>query len=308
MPYFTARDGTSLHYRDQGSGPVVFLLHGFGMQSAHWLPFAIPLLKNTRIIMPDFRGFGRSHRADFAQPCALTNYADDLHDLTHHLGLENFKMAGISMGALTALMFQRLYPGSGLSHYLHIDQSPVCLNRDDWRWGLFGEEQSERLERARALISDLTPYIDQATPYKQLPAPLRERLWQELGEFFSSALSRPSHKFLAKSACAFETLRKFVLPTANWPAYINCLRAYLEQDYDLRDTLHQVFVPTTVLVGLKSQMYPKGGQLRIADYREGARTIGLPRSGHTPLIDQPWQFFSILKSFVHDEDIALASS
>jgi len=105
-----------------------------------------------------------------------------------------------------------------------------------------------------------------------------------------------------------KTESKFVLPTANWPAYINCLRAYLEQDYDLRDTLHQVFVPTTVLVGLKSQMYPKGGQLRIADYREGARTIGLPRSGHTPLIDQPWQFFSILKSFVHDEDIALASS
>lgn len=301
MPYFESQSGHPLYYRDIGRGDPLILLHGFGMQSAHWLPFALPLSRSHRIIMPDLRGFGRSHHADFFDECILSNYAHDLDQLVKHLRLGRFKLAGISMGALSSLQYQGLYGDSGVSHYMHIDQSPVCSNKEDWRWGLFGDEQALRFRRARDLLGKLAPYVESNTLYPALPASLKNELWEQLGDFFASAMSGTVQKKIAKKLCRWKRIQDTLMPTSNWPVYLQCLQAYLDQDYDLRDVLRDIDVPTTVLVGLRSDMYPKGGQLRIADYRKNCRVIALDKSGHTPFIDQPLSFLHELKRFVNLE-------
>ena len=110
MAWLTARDGAKVFYREQGTGEPIILLHGFGMNSLHWLPFSTPLSRNARVIMPDLRGFGRSHATNFSDPCVLTNYANDIHDLVTQLQLDRFKLSGISMGALTSLQYQKASP------------------------------------------------------------------------------------------------------------------------------------------------------------------------------------------------------
>lgn len=304
MPWLTTRDGTKLFYRDQGQGDPIILLHGFGMNSLHWLPFSTPLSRNARVIMPDLRGFGRSHTAKFSESCVLTNYANDINDLVNHLNLTRFKLSGISMGALTSLQYQKLHPNNAPSHYLHIDQSPVCLNSDEWKWGLFGHEHNERIARARALVEQLTPYIQNNTPYRALPQKLTRKLWKELGLFFASAMSKNGLKSMAKTLCRSAIGQQTLLPTENWQAYIICLNAYLENNYDLRDTLREVDIPTTVVVGLKSEMYPKGGQLRIADYRKNSKLIPFEQSGHTPLVDEPLKFLKTLRDFASQSELS----
>jgi non-heme chloroperoxidase len=297
MAWLTARDGAKVFYREQGTGDPIILLHGFGMNSLHWLPFSTPLSRNARVIMPDLRGFGRSHATNFSDPCVLTNYANDIHDLVTHLQLKHFKLSGISMGALTSLQYQKLHPNDAPSHYLHIDQSPVCMNSDEWKWGLFGEEHDERIARARELIEALSPYHESNTPYETLPEYLKFALWKELGHFFASAMSKQSLKSVAQKLCSSPRVQQALLPTENWQAYIICLKAYLDKNYDLRDTLREVDIPTTVVVGLKSEMYPKGGQLRIADYRKNSQLVPFEQSGHTPLIDEPIKFMKTLSEF-----------
>ncbi len=302
MPFIQTRDAKSIYVRDLGpksnpSEPPIFLLHGFGMQSAHWLPFVLPLATRHRFIIPDLRGFGRSHTQSHNQDCVISNYADDLADIIAHFGFDRIKLAGISMGAFVALKYQSQYGDHNIARYLHIDQSPQCLNDKEWRWGLFGNQQESRLAKASALMDELAPYIQAKTTYSALPKYLRVALWENLGEFYASALSKPNQKTLTLRLFKEERLIKHLMPIDNWPAYIRCLKAYIEQDYDMKEVIRNLSAPMSLMVGLKSEMYPCGGQLRIADYHPNCEIITLNQSGHTPLIDQPIRFLKELKRF-----------
>ncbi len=303
MPYINTVDDQRFFIRDLGpqntDTPPIILLHGFGMQSLHWLPFAWPLLRKQRFIIPDLRGFGQSHHLTHDRDCVISNYADDLHQLISQLEIERFKLAGISMGAFVALKYQEKYSDNQVDRYLHIDQSPKCLNKDDWQWGLFGSDNKSRLSEASSLITKLGPYINSNTKYEALPKALRSELWDKLAGFFSDALSRASHKTIAKKVFSNEFLARKVMPVENWPVYIICLRAYIEQDYDMLDVISTLNKPLTLVVGLKSTMYPCAGQLRIADHHRNCEVQTFRNSGHTPLIDQPFQFFQTLKRFAH---------
>ena len=298
MPKIKMRDGCTIHVRDIGTGqePII-LLHGFGMQSLHWLPFAMPLAKKFRFIIPDLRGFGHSHLSSHNQACVISNYADDLADIVAHYKLKRFKLAGISMGAFTALQYQKKYGDEKVAAYMHIDQGPITLNSKSWQWGIFGHNNTERLNKAKLLVNKLAPYIERQTPYSALPNKLTEELWQNLGEFFATALSKPSHKFIATKVCRYESLIKRIMPTDNWSAYIVCLKAYLENDYNMLDTFEKLNIPISLLVGIKSEMYPCGGQLRIADHAKDCHVIPFNQSGHTPLIDEPFKFLKELHRF-----------
>jgi pimeloyl-ACP methyl ester carboxylesterase len=297
MPTIIARDGERLYYRSLGSGPCVMLLHGFGMHSGHWLPFATYLSRKFTVILPDLRGFGRSHHSMFNQQCTVSNFAEDMEDLCKYLGLNAVKLAGISMGALTALKYFEKYGTKRISAYLHIDQSPCCANNESWQWGLFGSDHDIRIQRGERLMQALQPFIENNTRYENLPKALRDQLQHEFGEFFASALSKPAHKFIARKLMANAFTAKQLLPVSNWPAYAYCLTSYIREGYDLRAVLPSIDIPISVIVGLRSEMYPVGGQLRIADYAPNAEVIRFDRSGHTPLIDQPIKFSQELMRF-----------
>lgn len=298
MPKIKMRDGHAIHVRELGTGQVpVILLHGFGMQSMHWLPFALPLAKKFRFIIPDLRGFGHSHLSPHNQKCVISNYADDLADIVEHYRLTHFKLAGISMGAFTALQYLSQYGDQKVAAYMHIDQGPVTLNNDSWSWGIFGHDNVSRLNKAAQLVNKLMPYIEDQSPYSRLPKELTQDLWQNLGDFFSSALSKPAHKTIAMKICSHERFIKRIMPTENWPAYIYCLKSYLDHDYNMFNTFENLSIPVSLMVGLKSEMYPCGGQLRIADHTKDCEVIPFTKSGHTPLIDQPIKFMQELRRF-----------
>jgi len=263
------------------------MLHGFGMHSSHWLPFALLLSRKYKVIIPDLRGFGKSRRAPFLDECAISNLANDLNDLISSLDLSDFKIIAISMGALTALNYIERHQPSGLTRYLHIDQSPNPLNTEDQRYQLFGDEHTERLKRARCLLEALEPYIAENVPYDEIPSHLRKSICYELSEFYASALSSPQQKAATRALLSKELFSKQVLPRQYWTSYMHCLKGYVYNDYDFRDALKNIDIPVDILVGMKSEMYPASGQLKMADYLADCNVIPFTKSGHTPLIDQP---------------------
>lgn len=95
-----------------------------------------------------------------------------------------------------------------------------------------------------------------------------------------------------------ERLIRRVAPTANWPIYLDCLRSYMEDDYDWRPSLPQLKTPMTVLIGLQSRMYPAAGQFRIADQVPHARMVPIGNCGHVIPFEAPRMFLRELSRFL----------
>jgi non-heme chloroperoxidase len=295
MPYITTRDGAKLHYLSIGRGAPVVLLHGFAMQGAMWLPFIAPLAMRFRFILPDLRGFGGSHNVALSQSCLLTQHADDLEDLLTALDLRDVRLGGLSMGACTALQYHRLYGFERIHSYLHMDQSPCVRNSKDWRHGLLGVQQQFKLGEWKSLMNDMEPYRGQ--PFKKIPKALRARLWHVLSEFFGFAFHKAGWR-LFSSLAKHEFIIRNLAPTSNWPIYMDTLRSYTEDDYDWRPSLANVDVPMTVLVGMRSTMYPAQGQLQIGKIVPTAQVVQFEDCGHALPFEAPMRFVSELRQFL----------
>ena len=88
--------------------PVVVGVHGI---TANHLNFALvgrELEGRARVIAPDVRGRGRS--SDLPGPYGVTAYADDLVSLADHLGLDQIRLAGHSMGGYISATAAALHP------------------------------------------------------------------------------------------------------------------------------------------------------------------------------------------------------
>ena len=97
MPSFV-HNHERMHYRDEGSGQAIVLVHAFPLHSAMWEAQIPALCGHWRVIVPDLRGFGAS---DLGQiPGSLDDYADDLLALLVHLGLAQVVLCGLSMGEM----------------------------------------------------------------------------------------------------------------------------------------------------------------------------------------------------------------
>lgn len=107
MPEFTSYDATSIVYDDQGRGPLVLLLHGFAASAqANWHRPGITARivdAGFRVVSPDARGHGRSGKPH--NPAAYANGAmvRDVRSLLDHLGVDEARCVGYSMGSLTTM-------------------------------------------------------------------------------------------------------------------------------------------------------------------------------------------------------------
>jgi pimeloyl-ACP methyl ester carboxylesterase len=147
MNTFTSFDGVKIAYLDQGNGPAVVLLHGFGVDGLgqfgdfeRILPLlakrqkmfqevfgAAPPLPDpplagrkglvhalreagARVVLPDMRGFGSSDKPQDQSGYENAAMSRDVLALIRHLNLESVDVVGFSMGTGTAAGLLMLAP------------------------------------------------------------------------------------------------------------------------------------------------------------------------------------------------------
>ena len=112
--------GGLMHYRVQGEGRPLILLHGFGESGTIWNEQIDVLAAICRVIVPDLPGSGSSLPAESTSLDTMDAYAALLGALLDAEGHTSCIIIGHSMGGYIALAFAALYPnrldGFGLFH------------------------------------------------------------------------------------------------------------------------------------------------------------------------------------------------
>jgi pimeloyl-ACP methyl ester carboxylesterase len=98
-------ESARLRFRDEGTGPVVILLHGWTLDLEMWDPQVARLRQEFRLVRVDRRGHGLS--SGTPSPARDTT---DVAALCHHLGLTRVAVIGMSQGARSALAFAGAAP------------------------------------------------------------------------------------------------------------------------------------------------------------------------------------------------------
>ena len=103
--------GEISYYENQqlSSKPTILLVHGFGAYKENWLRFARSFKDDFHVIVVDLPGHGKSVRT-LTLNYNLDNQVKWLNDFTEKLSLNQFHMAGNSMGGAITASFANNYP------------------------------------------------------------------------------------------------------------------------------------------------------------------------------------------------------
>jgi non-heme chloroperoxidase len=97
MSTITTQDGTTIYYKDWGTGPVVTFSHGWPLTADAWDGQMLFLAQHGfRVVAHDRRGHGRSSQPSNGND--MDGYADDLAALIDALNLTDITMVGHSTG------------------------------------------------------------------------------------------------------------------------------------------------------------------------------------------------------------------
>jgi len=99
----------SVHYRDEGSGPPLVLLHGTGASLHTWQGWSDVLRRQLRVIRVDLPGFGLTG-PEPSGDYSSAQYVRFLDGVADKLGLGSFHLAGSSLGGLIAWRYAAAHP------------------------------------------------------------------------------------------------------------------------------------------------------------------------------------------------------
>jgi non-heme chloroperoxidase len=224
----TTKDGTTIYYKDWGSGQPIVFSHGWPLSADAWEDQMVFLADHGyRCIAHDRRGHGRS-----SQPWNgndMDTYADDLAALVHRLDLTNAIHVGHSTG------------GGEVARYI-------------------ARHGSKRVAKA-VLIAAVPPLmLKTAANPGGLPMEvfdqLRAGVHADRSQFFKD-LSLPFYGYNRPGAKVSEGVREsFWLQgmMAGFPAAYFCIKAFSETDQT--EDLKKFDVPTLILQGDDDQIVP----------------------------------------------------
>ena len=106
---FISIDGVDIHYKDEGTGAPLLLIHSLNTSLLDWEDWTMELKDHFRVIRLDLPGFGLSeYHKDF--DFQLDSYIYFLKKFIAHLKLTNILLGGVAWGADISWHYATLSP------------------------------------------------------------------------------------------------------------------------------------------------------------------------------------------------------
>jgi len=263
--FATIRNG-KIYFEMTGTGKPLLLLHSGIADHRMWTVQCGEFSRHFQVIMPDFRGYGKSSAPD--EPF---RHYEDLHALIQHLRFTSVNIAGCSLGGKVAIEMATVYPeiisrliliAPGLPGYEYRDKE--TLAKDAILEGLIA---SGRREEAADMLVDI---------------------W---------VVGLKRHREAVDSA-ARALVRDMILDN-----YDSVTDKYPETPpgFDMISRLVEIHVPTLVMIGDSDLPDMQAISQLIADRIRGAKRLLLPGAAHLPSLEDPALFNESVIDFLVDQ-------
>jgi pimeloyl-ACP methyl ester carboxylesterase len=261
--------GADVAYVEIGEGEPIVFVHGISGSWQNWLENLPHFARQHRAIALDLPGFGASPMPSW--PIDMPAYGRLLHDFCEKIGVQRATLVGNSMGGLVAAEAALSAPG-----------------RFD-----------------RLVLVSAAGFINTWLPHQRGKA--TSHAWNTFGRPFGSAarffVSRRRGRWLMfRFAIRYPSrLRKELL----WeqmasglpaPGFADALDAVIE--YDARDRLEELEVPTMIVWGMEDWVIPSVAALSYHRRIPHSRLEIFERTGHVPQLERPARFNRVLDHFV----------
>lgn len=262
--------GGSLYFETTGAGNPLVLIHAGVANLGMWDPQVESLAKRYRVIRYDTRGYGRTE----SEHVPFSNRAD-LAALLDHLDVSTTYLLGASRGGIIALDFTL-----------------------------------ERPDRVTALIiaaGGISGYAPDATEgeeqmWEEVEQMWEEHRWEELADFETRWwVDGPGQPPDRVDTALRARVHDWIL--SNYQAE---KEDGIPQPLDPPATarLHEVSIPTLVMVGDLDDEGTQDSCRRLAREVEGARLEVFPSAAHMINLEQPARFTNLLMRFLADVESA----
>jgi pimeloyl-ACP methyl ester carboxylesterase len=246
---FVEVDGVRFHYRDEGQGPVIVLIHANWANMLDWEPWVAALKDQYRVVRFDMTGFGLTGpdpTGDYSVPRTV----DLLHQFTRALGLEHFTLTGASLGGTIAMHYSVTHPGRAERIVL---VSPGALNPS-----VRGRSTPTEMPRTVDIVTVITP--------KAVPRRILEGAFGDPARVTEALVTR---------------WHDFMLRDGNRAAQLARQRQYISGDIDT--LIGRIDVPVLIMWGQLNKQVP----VELADELVGllvrspkVDTVIYPTAGH----------------------------
>ena len=272
---FVNVDGIRLRVDVQGEGPAIYAHHGAPGLGNHKSPKRAfgPLADAFRVVTFDARGSGES---DAVPPYSHARWVADLDALRERFGDDRMILTGGSYGGYVALEYVLAHP-ERVSHLILRDTA--------------ASRRFEDMARANALArAHEFPGIDEELLDRVFEGRIRDdrdlrETWATLAPLYDA--NHDPAKVADRIASA-----TFRADTHNQAFSQNL------PGYDLTERLHEIRVPTLVVVGRHDWITPVAASEEIAAGIEGAELVVFENSGHSPQIEENEKFVALVRDFL----------
>jgi pimeloyl-ACP methyl ester carboxylesterase len=265
----TAR-GLRFHYVEWGESgrPPIVCLHGITQTAHSWDEVAAGLAADYRVISIDQRGHGDS---DWAPDGDYTRHtqAADLEAIRLALGLEEFVLAGMSMGGINAITYTAQHP-EHVRALIVVDVSPEIEAR--------GVEHIRQFIQQEDVLPDFEDFVARAhafNPRRSLDN-IRSRLRYNLKQLPDGRWTWKYDPYLRSPDRAFRT----------------SLLAGLWED------VRKIRCPTLIVKGAESDILSPAAAQKLQAAIPKSELVTIPGAGHSVMGDNPEAFVAATQAFL----------
>ena len=271
---FIEVDEMNVHFRDEGEGFPIVLIHGTAASLHTWDAWTDELKKTNRVIRMDLPAFGitgPNKNADYS----IEAYTTFLHSFLEKLKLEKFHLAGNSLGGNIAWDYTADYP-SKVEKLILVDASGLPTNKS----------QPAIFKMAKTpILNSLFLYI---TPRFLIKKNIEE-VYEDDSKITDELINR---------------YHKMALRVGNRKAFIDRAKTDFKLDAQVNlEKLKSIQTPTLLIWGAKDLWIPIANGIRMNEILVNSKLEVLENSGHVPMEENPRESLKLMNDFLFTSEI-----
>ena len=270
---FVEIDGMQVHYRVEGKGIPIVLIHGTGASLHTWDDWTLKLKENYQVIRMDLPAFGLTG-PNKSGDYSIMQYTQFLEEFVVKMKLDSMFLAGNSLGGNIAWNYASKNPEK-VQKLILVDASGLPTNKPQpWIFKM----------AKTPVLSKLFLYI---TPRKIIEDNLKQ-VYEDDTKISDALITR---------------FHDMALREGNRKAFVD--RAKIDfkiSEASKEEQLQNIQTPTLLIWGAKDTWIPLDNGKRMDALLPNSKLVVLQNSGHVPMEENPKESFKVLNDFLHQKN------